>query len=188
MLAARRIETAALLVVDGTSLRRAEGRLTAPPGAVRIDFTGKTITPALVDAHVHLGYQVGLTRDNFTRASCRPAQSLRLRRDRRGAVARDRPGDLPFADPRGAGGGKIGGALFLTAAAASRHRTRAGDAELKGAAYGVTTEEEARRAVREQVAHKVAFVKISGRRLQRTVAKLSPALYRAVIERSPHAE
>jgi imidazolonepropionase-like amidohydrolase len=52
---------------------------------------------------------------------------------------------------------------------------------LKAAAYGVTTEEDARRAVREQVAHKVDFVKIWVDDRNGTVPKLSPALYRAVI-------
>src|SRR5437868_2084426 len=55
------IENAALLVVDGRVVSSGrQGRVTAPPGAVRVDFSGKTIMPALVDAHVHLGYQVGL--------------------------------------------------------------------------------------------------------------------------------
>ena len=33
------------------------GELTAPPGAISIDLTGKTIIPALIDAHAHLGYE-----------------------------------------------------------------------------------------------------------------------------------
>ena len=66
------IENAALLVDDGRIVSSGrKGRLTAPPGAARVDFTGKTIMPALVDAHVHLGYQVGLnfSADNFTRVT-----------------------------------------------------------------------------------------------------------------------
>src|SRR6266700_2826087 len=45
------------------------GELTIPAGAVRVDLTGKTVIPALVDAHVHMGYRKGLSfgQDNYTR-------------------------------------------------------------------------------------------------------------------------
>src|SRR5438552_11877151 len=44
------------------------GELTIPAGAVRVDLTGKTVIPALVDAHVHMGYRKGLSfgQDNYT--------------------------------------------------------------------------------------------------------------------------
>src|SRR5678816_3981380 len=32
-----------------------KGELTAPAGAARVDLTGKTVMPALVDTHTHLG-------------------------------------------------------------------------------------------------------------------------------------
>src|SRR5205823_10962839 len=46
-----------------------QGALRAPAVARRVDLTGKTVMPALVDAHVHLGYRSGLTftADNYTR-------------------------------------------------------------------------------------------------------------------------
>src|SRR5882672_8220024 len=45
------------------------GQLLAPTGGQRVDLTGKTVMPALVDAHVHLGYRKNLsfTADNYTR-------------------------------------------------------------------------------------------------------------------------
>src|SRR6185312_762357 len=56
------IERAALLVDRGRIVSSGPmGSVKAPAGAARVDFTGKTIIPALIDAHVHLGYQVGLT-------------------------------------------------------------------------------------------------------------------------------
>src|SRR5206468_12279866 len=64
------IENAALLVDRGRIVKSGRsGEIKAPAGAARVDFTGKTIIPALIDAHVHLGYQVGLdfAADNFTR-------------------------------------------------------------------------------------------------------------------------
>ena len=41
----------------------------APAGAGRVDLTGKTVMPALINAHGHPGFQRGLTysADNFTR-------------------------------------------------------------------------------------------------------------------------
>jgi imidazolonepropionase-like amidohydrolase len=40
-----------------------------PDGSARIDLTGKTVMPALIDAHVHLGYRKGLdfSPSNYTR-------------------------------------------------------------------------------------------------------------------------
>lgn len=50
------IERAAVLVDGGTivGVGRA-GELQAPAGAARVDLTGKTVMPALVGAHVHVG-------------------------------------------------------------------------------------------------------------------------------------
>src|SRR5437763_14292177 len=47
--------------------RKAEVAL--PQGATRVDLTGKTVMPALVDAHVHMGYRKGLdfSQNNYTR-------------------------------------------------------------------------------------------------------------------------
>jgi imidazolonepropionase-like amidohydrolase len=181
------IENAALLVDRGRIVSSGrKGTLTTPPGAVRVNFTGKTIIPALIDAHVHLGYQVGLTfaADNFTR------QTLvdQLNRYAYVGIAAvlslgTEPGDLPFQIREEQDAGTLGGALFLAAGRGiAAPDAGPGTPELKAAAYGVTTEDEARRAVREQVAHKVAFVKIWVDDRNGTVQKLSPALYRAVID------
>ena len=52
------IENGALLV-EGDRIVEVgtTGELTAPPRATSIDLTGKTIIPALIDAHAHLGYE-----------------------------------------------------------------------------------------------------------------------------------
>ena len=58
-----------------------------------------------------------------------------------------------------------------------------GTPELKASAYGVTTEEEARRAVREQTAQQGRLHQDLGRRQERHGARSSsPALYRAIID------
>jgi imidazolonepropionase-like amidohydrolase len=52
------IENGALLVENG--MIRGVGRrgeIAAPAGAARVDLTGKTVMPALVNAHVHFGYE-----------------------------------------------------------------------------------------------------------------------------------
>src|ERR1700686_4730719 len=56
------IENAAF-VVEGdrfTAVGRG-GELKIPAGAARIDLSGKTVIPALIDAHVHMGYRKGLS-------------------------------------------------------------------------------------------------------------------------------
>ena len=51
------IEDSAFLV-DGTRFTSVgrRGEIEAPPEAVRVDLTGKTVMPALVDLHSHIGY------------------------------------------------------------------------------------------------------------------------------------
>lgn len=129
----------------------------APAGAARVDLTGKTIVPALVDAHVHLGYQAGLNfaAENFTRETLVD----QLNRYAYSGVAAvlslgTEPGDLPARIRAEQTAGRLGGALFLTAGRGiAAPNAGPGTPELKAAAYGVVTEDDARRAVREQVAH-----------------------------------
>ena len=64
------IENAAFIVENRrfTTIGR-KGEVRPPSGAVRVDLTGKTVMPALVELHAHLGYWKGLsnTVENFTR-------------------------------------------------------------------------------------------------------------------------
>jgi len=52
------IENGAFVVQNGrfTAVGR-RGAVQAPAGATRVDLTGKTVMPALVNAHVHFGYE-----------------------------------------------------------------------------------------------------------------------------------
>jgi imidazolonepropionase-like amidohydrolase len=52
------IETSALLVENGriTGVGR-HGDVKAPVGATRVDLSGKTVIPALINVHVHIGYE-----------------------------------------------------------------------------------------------------------------------------------
>src|SRR5262245_65719101 len=56
------IEHGAMLVVNGRfTAVGPRGSVTAPAGVRRVDLTGKTVMPAMVNAHVHMGYE-GYTR------------------------------------------------------------------------------------------------------------------------------
>src|SRR5205823_2764866 len=52
------IEGSAFVVQNGriTVVGR-KGAVAAPAGATRVDLTGKTVMPAMVNAHVHFGYE-----------------------------------------------------------------------------------------------------------------------------------
>src|SRR6185295_9309075 len=51
------IEDSAFVVQDGkfNSVGR-RGQVQAPEGATRVDLTGKTVMPGVIEAHAHLGY------------------------------------------------------------------------------------------------------------------------------------
>ena len=64
------IESSAFLVENNRFTRVGrKGEIQAPAGAARVDLTGKTVIPALVDAHSHIGYMKNLTSgpQNYTR-------------------------------------------------------------------------------------------------------------------------
>jgi imidazolonepropionase-like amidohydrolase len=52
------IEGGAFVVQNGRiSAIGRKGAITAPAGATRVDLTGKTVMPALVNLHIHIGYE-----------------------------------------------------------------------------------------------------------------------------------
>ena len=56
------VENAVLLIQDGrVAALGARGSVTLPPGVVRIDATGKTIMPAMINVHAHMGYEAYTT-------------------------------------------------------------------------------------------------------------------------------
>jgi imidazolonepropionase-like amidohydrolase len=64
------IEDSAFVVQDGrfTSVGR-RGEVEAPEGIARVDLTGKTVMPGIIEAHAHLGYWKDLkpSAEHFTR-------------------------------------------------------------------------------------------------------------------------
>ena len=179
------IEDSAFVVENGRfSAVGRRGEVRAPRGATAINLRGKTVMPALVDAHSHLGYtdvaagtttSANYTRENVLNHLRRYAYygisaTLSLGLDR---------GDLPYqlrASPT------PGTALFFTAGRGMAMPNAGPNADYwKDAAYGVTTEADARAAVRELAAKQVDIVKIWVDDRNKTVTPLPPALYRPII-------
>jgi imidazolonepropionase-like amidohydrolase len=145
-----------------------------------VNLAGKTVMPALIDVHAHLGYRKGATfrAENFTRENLLD-QLNRFASFGIAAVASagtDR-GDLTFRlrDEPGSG------TLVRTAGRGLAPPDAGPSPPMRDAPYGVSTVEEARNDVRELAARKVDFVKIWVDDRNGTLPKLSPALYRAII-------
>src|SRR4051812_17849816 len=64
------IERSAFIVDNGTITRvGTQGQLSVPAGTARVDLTGKTVMPTMIDIHTHTGFQRGATYrpDNYGR-------------------------------------------------------------------------------------------------------------------------
>jgi imidazolonepropionase-like amidohydrolase len=175
-----------VFVVQGTrfvSVGR-RGQDAVPSGAVRVDLAGKTVIPALIDSHAHPGYS-DLTKPDAPEQYTRERLVDHMHRAAFygiGAVMSmgvDR-GDIPFelrANP------VPGAALFLTAGRGIAMPRGGPPAPSRvDAPYGVSTESEARQAVKELAVRKPDLVKIWVDDRNGTVQKLQPALYRAIID------
>jgi imidazolonepropionase-like amidohydrolase len=180
------IESSAILV-DGDSivLVGRKGEAAPPAGARVVDLGGKTVMPALVDAHSHLGYTdvKGMTTAaaNFTRENLVDhlrryayyglAATLSMGVDRGEIPYQVRDNPVP------------GAALFRTAGRGLALPNAGPGAEYRrDAALGVSSEPEATAAVAELAAKQVDIVKIWVDDRDGTVAKLPPPLYRAIID------
>jgi imidazolonepropionase-like amidohydrolase len=176
------IENSAFIVVGNRIAQIGRrGELQAPPGAARVDLSGKTVMPALVDDHVHMGYRHGtsFTPANYTR------ENLLDQLDRYAyygvaAVIETGTGrgDLPY---------KVraevhSGTRYLTAGSGFGMPDAGPGGPMRDSAYGVTNEAQARGYVRELAANKPDMVKIWVDDRNGTVEKLKPELYRAIID------
>jgi imidazolonepropionase-like amidohydrolase len=176
------IERSAFVVENGAfvSVGR-QGELPPPLGAIRVNLAGMTVMPAMIDIHTHLGYRKGATfsADNFTRENLLDQlQQFAAYGVAAVASAGTDRGELTFqlrAMP-------AGGALVRTAGRGLAPPDAGPNPPMRSAPYGVSSEQEARRDVRELAALKVDFVKIWVDDRNRTVPKLAPALYRAIID------
>jgi imidazolonepropionase-like amidohydrolase len=185
------IDSSAFLVENGRFTRVGrKGAVQAPAGAARVDLTGKTVMPALIDIHNHIGWTNHktnqATKTSFTRelvidhlqryAYYGVAAALSLGLDRW-----DVNPDLPYqlrdeVIPNAA--------RFLTAGRGIAATPMAGppvDYRL-GVPYGAQTESEGRALVQALKARNVEMIKIWVDDRQKTVPKLQVNVYEAIID------
>ena len=181
------IADSAFLVENGTITRVGrKGDVTAPRGAGRINLTGKTVMPTLINAHGHPGFQRGLTysADNFTRENI--VDDLNRALYFGVAVVQSQgieKGDVMYQIRADQEAGKLGGArLHIAGRGIGAPNAGPGGAAYAGIAYEVTTEDQARKAVQEVAARKVNLVKIWVDDRNGRAPRLSPDLFRAVID------
>ncbi|HEV3331275.1 MAG TPA: amidohydrolase family protein [Bryobacteraceae bacterium] len=180
------IDNSAFLVENNKFTRVGQkGEIRPPKGAVRVDLTGKTVMPAIVDAHTHLGWYVVKTGHIGTDTYSRENLIDHLQRYAYYGIAAAQsmgidPGEIAYqvrADPG------PNAALFRIAGRGMAMPNAGPGADYwRPVAYGVSTEAEARKAVDELAAKKVDLVKIWVDDRNGTVQKLTPPLYRAIIQ------
>lgn len=181
-------EDAAFVVEDGRfALVGTRGAVRMPEGATQIDLTGKTVMPALVDAHSHIGYVKGMTSGpaNYTRENIID----HMHRFAYYGVAASQAmgsdfGVLPYLlRDQLAAGIDPDAARFLTAGRGLAPPSEISPSNMRHAAYVVTTEAGARADVTELSSRGVRIVKtwVDDRDGANT-QKLAPNLYRAIID------
>src|SRR5438105_8025419 len=181
------IENSAMLVENGTITRvGAKGSVNPPRGAMRVDLTGKTIMPAIINTHGHPGFQRGLTytAENFTRETVMDDMNRALYFGVAAVQSQGiEKGEGMYqirADPEA---GKLGGArLHIAGRGIGAPNAGPGAAAYAGIAYEVTTEDQIRKAVQELAAKKVNLVKIWVDDRNGRAPRLAPNLYRAAID------
>jgi imidazolonepropionase-like amidohydrolase len=153
------------LVVEAGKIKEA-GRIAVPAGATRVDLTGKTVMPTMLDTHVHLSpTKDGAIQDMKARAywGVSAAQSLGL----------DTPEVFAMR------GGPVAGYGRIFSAGRGITRPEPGRTD---APYWINTAEEGRKAVDEQAARKVDIIKIWVDDRARKYPKLTPEIYGPIID------
>jgi imidazolonepropionase-like amidohydrolase len=162
-----------LLVVDQGRIVAvgAAGAVTVPAGAAHVDLNGKTVIPAIIDAHTHLSTnRDALLLDLKRRPYFGVAAALSLGTDGEGTPLEVRDEVIPgSARYRSAG-------LGITSPEPGRNPV-----------HWVTTEAEARAAVQAEIARKADFIKVWVDDRDGKYKKLSPALYGAAIDEAHNA-
>ena len=162
------VENAAIVVQGGriTAVGPA-AQVKAPAGATRVSLAGKTVMPAIYDTHVHFSSERA-TLENELRAKAYygAAVAMSMGQDTGTVAFEVRANPIP------------GAALFRTA---GRGLTMPEPGRTT-APYWVTTEAEARTAVKELAANKVDVVKIWVDDRNGTVKKMPPEIYTPIID------
>ena len=181
------IENSAFLVENAHFTRIGRrGQVQAPAGASRVDLTGKTVIPALVDGHSHIGYMKNLTSGavNYTRENILD----HMYRFAYFGVAASQSmgsdfGELPFQLRDEIIAGKYpDAARFLTAGRGLSPIDEISPDNLRQAANPATTPEGARALVQELAPRKVKLIKTWVDDRGGAVKKLPPEIYKAIFD------
>jgi imidazolonepropionase-like amidohydrolase len=183
-----------ILIVENGRITRAGrmGDVQRPAGAMRVDLAGKIIMPALVDAHMHMGFEnmTGWAGRNYTRENVIDTLD-RLAYYGVGAVfsAGTDPVDLAQQIQRDQASGKVGGPRFVFAAGAGPPGAGPNATLLKELATigtpivrGITGDADARQMVKEAAARNIPIIKVWVTDRGGTQAKTTPEAYRALID------
>jgi imidazolonepropionase-like amidohydrolase len=168
------IDNAAVLVRDGRITQVGPAAtVQVPAGATRVELAGKTVIPAIVDTHTHLRSQMRetLVEDLQRRAYYGVVATMSLGQDVGAVPYQVRDEVIPNA------------ARFRTAGRGITMPEK-GRTEVP---YWVSTEAEARKAVQENAALKVDFIKIWVDDRNGMYKKLTPELYTAIIDEAHKA-
>ena len=186
------IEGGAFLVRDGriTAIGR-QNAVTAPAGAAHVDLTGKTVMPAMINVHVHIGYEGYTTwrAENYT-----PQNVLdHLQREAFYGTAATQsvgssPTDASIQFQRDQQAGKFPPASRFFFMPGMAPPGGGPDAVLRvattvlHAVNEVSTAQEARAAVQTMAGKKIRNVKIWVDDRRGTYPKMTPEVYNAIID------
>jgi imidazolonepropionase-like amidohydrolase len=162
------------VVVEGGKIAQAGPAVDVrvPEGAARVNLTGKTVMPTLIDTHTHLSQtREGLTRDLTRRAYYGVSAAMSMGTSETGAELEMRGETMPGM-----------ARLFTVWRGITRPEPGRGTAP-----FWINSEQEGRKAVQELAARKVDMIKIWIDDRDGKYPKLTPALYGAVIDEAHKA-
>ena len=181
------IEVSAFVVENDTFTRvGTRGEVSVPEGTPRVDLTGKTVIPALIDGHSHIGYMKHLTSGphNYTREHILDHM---YRFAYHGVAASQAMGsdfgDVWIGVRDDIQAGKYPeAARFLSAGRGLSPEDEVRPDNMRHSAYTIRTEADVRQAVRDLAAQNVTIVKTWVDDRGGSVRKLTPDLYGAIID------
>lgn len=189
----RVIDNGIIIVQNGRITRAGRvGEVQRPANATRVDLAGKTVMPALIDAHMHMGFEnmQGWAARNYTRENV--IETLeRASYYGVGAVfsAGTDPVELAQSIQRDQASGKVTGATFVFAAGAGPPGAGPNANLLKELAlfpkspvHAITGDADARQVVRTVKAQNIPIVKVWVTDRGGTQPKTTPEAYRALID------